>query len=97
MCLGFFISFTNIILYPTDVKKTKITELSRNILPCNRLIVRKFSKLIGNLVASFPAVTFRQLQYRQLEIVKITGLKYRYNNIDMKVDVYDEVKTEIQR
>lgn len=97
MCLGFFISFTNIILYPTDVKKTKITELSRNILPCNRLTVRKFSKLIGNLVASFPAVTFRQLQYRQLEIVKITGLKYRYNNIDMKVDVYDEVKTEIQR
>lgn len=97
MCLGFFISFTNIILYPTDVKKTKITELSRNILPCNRLTVRKFSKLIGNLVASFPAVTFRQLQYRQLEIVKITGLKYRYNNIDMKVDIYDEVKTEIQR
>ena len=97
MCLGFFISFTNIILYPTDVKKTKITELSRNILPCNRLTVRKFSKLIGNLVASFPAVTFRQLQYRQLEIVKITGLKYRYDNIDMKVDIYDEVKTEIQR
>lgn len=97
MCLGFFISFTNIILYPTDVKKTKITELSRNILPCNRLTVRKFSKLIGNLVASFPAVTFRQLPYRQLEIVKITGLKYRYNNIDMKVDIYDEVKTEIQR
>lgn len=97
MCLGFFISFTNIILYPTDVKKTKITELSRNILPCNRLTVRKFSKLIGNLVASFPAVTFRQLQYRQLEIVKMTGLKYRYNNIDMKVDIYDEVKTEIQR
>lgn len=97
MCLGFFISFTNIILYPTDVKKTKITELSRNILPCNRLTVRKFSKLIGNLVASFPAVTFRQLQYRQLEIVKITGLKYRYNNIDMKVEIYDEVKTEIQR
>lgn len=97
MCLGFFISFTNIILYPTDVKKTKITELSRNILPCNRLTVRKFSKLIGNLVASFPAVTFRQLQYRQLEIVKITGLKYRYNNIDMKVDIYDEVKTETQR
>lgn len=97
MCLGFFISFTNIILYPTDAKKTKITELSRNILPCNRLTVRKFSKLIGNLVASFPAVTFRQLQYRQLEIVKITGLKYRYNNIDMKVDIYDEVKTEIQR
>lgn len=97
MCLGFFISFTNIILYPTDVKKTKITELSRNILPCNRLTVRKFSKLIGNLVASFPAVTFRQLQYRQLEIVKITGIKYRYNNIDMKVDIYDEVKTEIQR
>ena len=97
MCLGCFISFTNIILYPTDKKKTKITELSRNILPCNRLTVRKFSKLIGNLVASFPAVTFRQLQYRQLEIVKMTGLKYRYNNIDMKVDIYDEVKTEIQR
>ena len=84
-------------MYPTDVKKTKITELSRNILPCNRLTVRKFSKLIGNLVTSFPAVTFRQLQYRQLEIVKMTGLKYHYNNIDMKVDIYDEVKTEIQR
>ena len=44
----------------------------------------------------FPAVTFVLLHYRHLEKVKITGLKYHYNNFDKKADISDEEETKIQ-
>ena len=55
---GIFYSSNNIILHLTDEKRTKITELSKDILFCNRVTVRKLAKLIGSLVARFPAITF---------------------------------------
>ena len=52
--------------------------------------------LIGCLIATFPAVTVAPLLYRQLQKVKITGLRYHCNRFDEKVDISDERKTEIQ-
>ena len=43
----------------------------------------------------FPAVTVALLHYRHLEKVKITGLKYHYNNFDKEVDISDEEETKI--
>ena len=40
----------------------------------HRVSIRKFSELIGNLVASFPGIKIKQLFYRHLDYVKITGL-----------------------
>lgn len=80
-----------------DEKKTKSKELSNDILSGHRVTIRKLDKLIDNLVARFPSRIFGLLLYRQLEKVKNILLKYHYNNIDKKFDIFDEEKTEIQR
>ena len=83
-CLGFVISATNMTLSLTNDKKTKIKELSKE--SCNeRVTTRKLTKLIDILAVSSSAVTFGQLQYRHLETVKITGLKYHHNDFDKKI------------
>ena len=41
--------------------------------------VRTLAKVIGTLVACFPAVEYGQLYYRQLENFKIQSLKVRYD------------------
>ena len=80
-----------------DEKKTKSKELSNDILSGHRVTIRNLDKLIDNLVARFPSGIFGLLLYRQLEKVKNILLKYHYNNIDKKFDIFDEEKTEIQR
>ena len=50
--LGFVIWFNNSTFSLTNKKKTKIKDCSMDILFCIRVTIRKFAKLIGNLVAS---------------------------------------------
>ena len=57
-----------------DTKRKKIKELSKDLLPCNKVTIQKLPEWTDNLVACFSAVTFGTLQYRDLEKVKITGL-----------------------
>ena len=77
----------------TDEKKTKFKELSKDILSCTIVTIRKLAKLIGNLTITFPAVTFEPFFVdMQKEKVKIAGPKYHYNKFDKKVDISDEKK-----
>ena len=78
-----------------DEKRTKIKELSKDLLSCNKAAIKKLPELIDNLFASFPAVTFGSLQYKPLEKVKINGIKYHNNNFDKKIDISYEGKTKI--
>lgn len=50
----------------TDKKRAKVKELLNDRLSYNRATTWNLSKLIDNLVAGFPVVTFRPLQYRHL-------------------------------
>ena len=50
--LGFVIWFNNSTFSLTNKKKAKIKDCSMDILFCIRVTIRKFAKLIGNLVAS---------------------------------------------
>ena len=45
----------------TDEKIYKLKNLCRNITCKEKISIRKLVKLIGNLAASFPAVTFGPL------------------------------------
>ena len=51
---------------------------------------------MGNVVASFSAVTYEPLHYRHLEREKITGLKYHKGNFDGKIILFAKGKAEIQ-
>ena len=48
----------------TDEKKNKIKTLLINCLHSHRLSMRELARILGNIVASFPAVTFESLHYR---------------------------------
>ena len=69
-CLFIISSIIKTLCLP-DEKKTKTKVISEDILPFNRVNIRKHARLVGNLVTSFPAVWFGLLGYRHLEKVRL--------------------------
>ena len=57
------------------------------ILPQSTITIRAFSKLIGKLVASEPAVKFAPLYYKTLEIDRDNALKNSRGNFDARMPV----------
>ena len=49
--------------------------------------VRQLAKLIGSFVATFPAVQYGPLFYRQLEIAKIEALRRGKVNYEKKLEI----------
>ena len=70
----------NLIL--NEKKKNKIKAWSSSILNNPNVGLRDLASLIGNVVASFPAVTHGPLHYRHLEKNKTAGLKYHKGYFD---------------
>lgn len=59
------------------------------------LTVRKLSKIIGILVACFPAVEYGRLFYRHMEMIKIKALKLSYNfekTVNLSLDAFEEIE-----
>ena len=83
--LGFVISSKHMTLSLTDDKKNKIKTLLLNCLHSQQVSIRELARILGNIVASFPAVTFGPLHYRHLERDKIRGLKYHKGNLREKL------------
>ena len=83
--LGFVISSKHMTLSLTDDKKYKIKTLLLNCLHSQQVPIRELGRILGNIVASFPAVTFGPLHYRHLERDKIRGLKYHKGNLREKL------------
>ena len=73
--LWFVISSKHMTLSLTDHKKYKIKTLLLNCLHSQQVSIRELARILGNIVASFPVVTFGPLHYRHLERDKIRGLK----------------------
>ena len=59
----------------TKEKKDKISKICRDLRLAKNPTIRTLAKVIGNLVASFPAVMYGRLHYRKLENDKIESLK----------------------
>ena len=64
----------------TDEKKNKIQRLLTDRLGKCKISLRELARILGNIVASFPALTYGPLHYRHLEREKITGLKHHAGN-----------------
>ena len=57
--------------------------------------IREPARILGNVVTSFPAVTFGHLHYWHLERNKIRGLKYHKGNFEGKISVSSKTVSEI--
>ena len=57
----------NMTLLLTDEKKNKIKTILTDCLGKCKISIRELARILGNIVASFPAVTYGSLHYRHLE------------------------------
>ena len=85
--LGFKIDSINMLITLPKDKVTAITALCKRIQCSDTISIRFLAKIIGNLVACFPAVTYGQMNYRQLDYIKIKELASNKGNYDAKMRV----------
>ena len=105
--LGNIIDTVNMIVYLPNDKKEKLIDLCKSLVNQKTAKIREVAKVVGTMVASFQAVTYGKLFYRELEKEKIKALKQKQGNFDetmnvteaMKLDLkywIDNIKTEIR-
>ena len=73
--LGFILCSITMTVRLTPQKCDEIVKLCEEILHASRITIRKFSKLVGKLVAASPGVQYAVLYTRPLEKIKETELK----------------------
>ena len=93
--LGFVISSKHMTLSLTDDKKNKIKPLLLICLHSQQVSIRELARILGNIAASFPAVTFGSLYQRHLESDKIRGLKYHKGIFEGKTILFAKAVSEI--
>ena len=72
------------IALPED-KRTNILTECKNLIENQNPTIRDVARVVGKLVASFPAVTHGPLYYRHLERDKMTALKSKRGNFNGKM------------
>ena len=93
--LKFVISSKNMSLSLTDEKKNKTKTLPINCLYSYQVSIRELARMLGNIVTSFPAVTFGPVHYIHLEKDKISGLKYHKGNFEGRISLSVKGVSEI--
>ena len=88
--LGFIIYTQNVTITLTNKKKLKIHEYAKKLL-VGTPTVREVAKVLGNLAASFEAVTDGRLFYRFKEIDKINALRLSKGKFDTSLTAKDEI------
>ena len=73
--LGFVLNSESMSISLSENKREQIIQLIRSSLHSTSLTVRDVAKLVGTLIASFPAVEYGLLYHRELELLKINALK----------------------
>ena len=93
--LGFILNSVQMTVTLTLEKKQKTLNLCQEILREDGVTIRFLSKLIGNLVAAFPAVTLGPFYFRALETDKAKPLQQFNGNYDASVRLSNEAKKEL--
>ena len=93
--LGFAISSKNNMLSLTDKKKNKIKTILTDCACKYKISLRELARILGNIVASFPGVTYGLPHYRHFAEEKIRGLKYDKGNFEGKIALSAKTKAEI--
>jgi hypothetical protein len=94
--LGFILDSEKMTVSLTEQKITKIETLCKKCQKSKVLSIRECSKLIGTLVATFPAVPHGKLFYRQIENDKIKALKSAKGDFDREMKLSQVSKQDIK-
>lgn len=93
--LGFWLDSENMSVCLTEEKIQKLKNTCRSVKNRKRITIRELAQVIGQLVASFPAVLWGQLFYRQLDKVKVEALKVKKGDFDALVVISKEAEEEL--
>lgn len=94
--LGFDIDSEEMTVRLTAEKISQIVSECQKLHIKIRSTIRDVAKVIGILVASFPAVEFGKLHYRELENAKIIALKLNRGNFEGIMHINDRMKSELE-
>lgn len=93
--LGVVIDSVSMTVCLTDERALKIVESCENLLNQDTSTIREVARVIGQLVAAFPAVKFGALHYRYLEGDKILALAENHGCYDADITLSAEAKQEL--
>jgi len=93
--LGFNINTVDMTISLTEKKKENIIRICNNILNGENNTIRQVASLLGNMSASFEAVPYGRLYYRNLEADKIYWLKIHKGKFDEICHISKEGKQNI--
>ena len=93
--LGFVLNSIDMSITLTLEKKQKNFELCADVLSGESHLIRYIAKVIGNLIASLPAVPFGKLFYRVLEKEKTKALKVNRGDFDRYMSLSSAARDEL--
>jgi len=93
--LGFVINTVNMTISLTKKKKDNIKSICKKLLDKKDNTIREVASLIGNMTASFEAVQYGRLHYRNLELDKIISLKANKGNFEACCHISNKGKKDI--
>ena len=93
--LGFVIDSSTYTISLPSQKIGRIEGECNQLLAAKKIIIRRFSKLIGLFVSSFLAVQYAQLHTRYLEIYKIRYL-HKVQSYDYAIYLNQKARSEIK-
>lgn len=93
--LGVIIDSRSMTVRLTDERKDNLKKCCKQVLRTKKLTVRDLAKVIGKIVASFPAVKFGQLYYRHLEEAKKAALRKAKGCYDSPALLSPSAKAEL--
>ena len=93
--LGFVLNSVTMTVSLTPQKCERITNKIRHILTLTRPRIQDVAECVGKLVATFPAIQYGRLFYRQLEIDKAQALKRSAGNFRSKMTLSQTSKQDL--
>lgn len=94
--LGFILNSEDMTLRLPEAKMHEIKQLCSELRLSQSTTIRQVAKVIGKLVAAFPAVLYGPLFYRSIEKDKVVALKLHRGHFDRKMSLSQESKQELQ-
>ena len=93
--LGVIIDSVAMTVTLTPERKGNLLLSCKNLLKASDISIRESARMIGLIVASFPAVRFVSLHYRQLEKDKSRALKKSKGNFDHMMEISEAGRKEL--
>ena len=94
--LGFTINSVDMRVALTEAKVTKLKQSCSELLIKNPVTIRELSTVIGQMVASFPAVEHGRLYYRAIDNEKSAALKQAKGNFDAMIHLSESSRQDIK-